>query len=63
MSLQDNNTAYLIYNDGVPKSMNYSRKYGHTKGMTKALIFSFLLEIGIFVNIPSSVVLYSILKR
>ncbi|XP_026970333.1 deoxyribonuclease-2-beta isoform X2 [Sagmatias obliquidens] len=28
---EDNNTAYLIYNDGVPKSMNYSRKYGHTK--------------------------------
>ncbi|KAM4873586.1 LOW QUALITY PROTEIN: deoxyribonuclease-2-beta [Thomomys bottae] len=28
-----NNTAYFIYNDGVPKSMNYSRKYGHTKGL------------------------------
>lgn len=30
---KSNNTAYLIYNDGVPKSMNYSRKYGHTKGL------------------------------
>ncbi|KAG8519504.1 Deoxyribonuclease-2-beta, partial [Galemys pyrenaicus] len=29
---KNNNTAYLIYNDGVPKSVNYSRKYGHTKG-------------------------------
>ncbi|XP_027628070.1 deoxyribonuclease-2-beta isoform X3 [Tupaia chinensis] len=28
---KSNNTAYLIYNDGVPKSVNYSRKYGHTK--------------------------------
>ncbi|XP_035882238.1 deoxyribonuclease-2-beta isoform X2 [Phyllostomus discolor] len=28
-----NNTAYLMYNDGVPKSVNYSRKYGHTKGL------------------------------
>ncbi|XP_029805202.1 deoxyribonuclease-2-beta isoform X2 [Suricata suricatta] len=26
-----NTTAYLIYNDGVPTSVNYSRKYGHTK--------------------------------
>ncbi|KAL1772295.1 deoxyribonuclease-2-beta isoform X1 [Sigmodon hispidus] len=30
---QSNNTAYLIYNDGVPKSTNYSKKYGHTKGL------------------------------
>ncbi|XP_068394145.1 deoxyribonuclease-2-beta isoform X1 [Eschrichtius robustus] len=30
---EDNNTAYIIYNDGVPKFMNYSRKYGHTKGL------------------------------
>ncbi|XP_006149528.1 deoxyribonuclease-2-beta isoform X2 [Tupaia chinensis] len=30
---KSNNTAYLIYNDGVPKSVNYSRKYGHTKGL------------------------------
>ncbi|KAH0519498.1 Deoxyribonuclease-2-beta [Microtus ochrogaster] len=30
---KSNNTAYLIYNDGVPTSMNYSRKYGHTKGL------------------------------
>ncbi|CAH6777176.1 Dnase2b [Phodopus roborovskii] len=28
-----NDTGYLIYNDGVPKSKNYSRKYGHTKGL------------------------------
>lgn len=35
MFLQNNNTAYLMYNDGVPNSVNYSRKYGHTKGMTK----------------------------
>nr|XP_021587912.2 deoxyribonuclease-2-beta isoform X2 [Ictidomys tridecemlineatus] len=28
-----NSTAYLIYNDGVPTSMNYDRKYGHTKGL------------------------------
>ncbi|XP_069452425.1 deoxyribonuclease-2-beta isoform X4 [Ovis canadensis] len=28
---ENNSTAYLIYNDGVPKSVNYSRKYGHTK--------------------------------
>ncbi|XP_045691464.1 deoxyribonuclease-2-beta isoform X2 [Phyllostomus hastatus] len=28
---KNNNTAYLMYNDGVPKSVNYSRKYGHTK--------------------------------
>lgn len=41
MFLQNNNTAYLIYNDGVPKSVNYSRKYGHTKGMTKAFNVSF----------------------
>lgn len=30
---ESNRTAYLIYNDGVPKSVNYSRKYGHTKGL------------------------------
>ncbi|XP_036047285.1 deoxyribonuclease-2-beta [Onychomys torridus] len=30
---KSNDTAYLVYNDGVPKSMNYSRKYGHTKGL------------------------------
>ncbi|XP_062961852.1 deoxyribonuclease-2-beta [Cynocephalus volans] len=30
---KSNNTGYLIYNDGVPKSVNYSRKYGHTKGL------------------------------
>lgn len=30
---QDNNTAYLIYNDGVPNAVNYSGKYGHTKGL------------------------------
>ncbi|XP_045691463.1 deoxyribonuclease-2-beta isoform X1 [Phyllostomus hastatus] len=30
---KNNNTAYLMYNDGVPKSVNYSRKYGHTKGL------------------------------
>ncbi|KAM4807222.1 deoxyribonuclease-2-beta [Urocitellus parryii] len=28
-----NSTAYLIYNDGVPTSVNYDRKYGHTKGL------------------------------
>ncbi|MEJ1276901.1 deoxyribonuclease-2-beta [Cricetulus griseus] len=28
-----NDTAYLIYNDGVPKSTKYNRKYGHTKGL------------------------------
>ncbi|XP_059545026.1 deoxyribonuclease-2-beta isoform X2 [Myotis daubentonii] len=28
---KNNNTAYLMYNDGVPKSVNYSRKYGHSK--------------------------------
>ncbi|XP_045403606.1 deoxyribonuclease-2-beta isoform X3 [Lemur catta] len=28
---KSNNTAYLIYNDGVPKSVTYSTKYGHTK--------------------------------
>ncbi|XP_016044367.1 deoxyribonuclease-2-beta [Erinaceus europaeus] len=28
-----NNTAYVIYNDGVPGAVNYSRKYGHTKGL------------------------------
>ncbi|KAK2491072.1 hypothetical protein MC885_011967 [Smutsia gigantea] len=30
---QNNKTAYLIYNDGAPKSVNYSRKHGHTKGI------------------------------
>uniref|UniRef100_A0A8C5K5H4 Deoxyribonuclease-2-beta n=1 Tax=Jaculus jaculus TaxID=51337 RepID=A0A8C5K5H4_JACJA len=30
---KSNNTAYLMYNDGIPKSMNYSRNYGHTKGL------------------------------
>ncbi|XP_042136015.1 deoxyribonuclease-2-beta isoform X2 [Peromyscus maniculatus bairdii] len=30
---KSNETAYLMYNDGVPKSTNYSRKYGHTKGL------------------------------
>nr|XP_008263188.2 deoxyribonuclease-2-beta isoform X1 [Oryctolagus cuniculus] len=30
---ESNRTAYLIYNDAVPKSVNYSRKYGHTKGL------------------------------
>ncbi|XP_040843160.1 deoxyribonuclease-2-beta isoform X2 [Ochotona curzoniae] len=30
---ESNHTAYLIYNDGIPKSMNYSRKYGHSKGL------------------------------
>ncbi|XP_045148100.1 deoxyribonuclease-2-beta [Echinops telfairi] len=34
---KSNNTAYLIYNDGVPNgvsmSVNYSRKHGHTKGL------------------------------
>ncbi|KAM9692989.1 deoxyribonuclease-2-beta [Dama dama] len=30
---KNNSTAYLIYNDGVPKSVNYSRKYGHSKGV------------------------------
>ncbi|XP_035945782.1 deoxyribonuclease-2-beta isoform X1 [Halichoerus grypus] len=31
---KNNNTAYLLYNDGVPTSVNYySRKYGHTKGL------------------------------
>ncbi|XP_049627229.1 deoxyribonuclease-2-beta [Suncus etruscus] len=30
---QYNNTAYLIYNDGVPNAVNYSSKYGHTKGL------------------------------
>ncbi|XP_004679584.1 PREDICTED: deoxyribonuclease-2-beta [Condylura cristata] len=29
---KNNSTGYLIYNDGVPKSVNYSTKYGHTKG-------------------------------
>ncbi|XP_007944351.1 deoxyribonuclease-2-beta [Orycteropus afer afer] len=28
---KNNNTAYLIYNDGVPTSVDYSRKFGHTK--------------------------------
>nr|BAC37579.1 unnamed protein product [Mus musculus] len=28
-----NDTAYLIYNDGVPGSVNYSRQYGHAKGL------------------------------
>ncbi|XP_036916865.1 deoxyribonuclease-2-beta isoform X2 [Sturnira hondurensis] len=28
---KNSNTAYLMYNDGVPKAGNYSRKYGHTK--------------------------------
>ncbi|XP_010985456.1 deoxyribonuclease-2-beta isoform X1 [Camelus dromedarius] len=28
---ENNNTAYLIYNDGVPKSVTHGRKYGHTK--------------------------------
>ncbi|XP_034356255.1 deoxyribonuclease-2-beta [Arvicanthis niloticus] len=28
-----NDTAYLIYNDGVPPSVNYSRAYAHTKGL------------------------------
>ncbi|XP_021052260.1 deoxyribonuclease-2-beta [Mus pahari] len=28
-----NDTAYLIYNDGVPGSVNYNRQYGHTKGL------------------------------
>ncbi|XP_040607560.1 deoxyribonuclease-2-beta [Mesocricetus auratus] len=28
-----NDTAYLIYNDGIPESQNYNRKYGHTKGL------------------------------
>ncbi|XP_006831141.1 PREDICTED: deoxyribonuclease-2-beta [Chrysochloris asiatica] len=32
-AFKSNNTAYLLYNDGVPKSVNYSRKYGHTKGL------------------------------
>ncbi|XP_005865752.1 PREDICTED: deoxyribonuclease-2-beta isoform X1 [Myotis brandtii] len=31
--MRNNNTAYLMYNDGVPKSENYSRKYGHSKGL------------------------------
>ncbi|KAM5256291.1 deoxyribonuclease-2-beta [Ctenodactylus gundi] len=30
---KSNNTAYLIYNDGVPSSVGYNRKYGHTKGL------------------------------
>ncbi|XP_017500001.2 deoxyribonuclease-2-beta isoform X1 [Manis javanica] len=30
---RNNKTAYLIYNDGAPKSVNYSRKHGHTKGI------------------------------
>lgn len=30
---KSNSTAYLMYNDGIPKSVNYSRKYGHTKGL------------------------------
>ncbi|KAB1268529.1 Deoxyribonuclease-2-beta [Camelus dromedarius] len=30
---ENNNTAYLIYNDGVPKSVTHGRKYGHTKGL------------------------------
>ncbi|XP_036916864.1 deoxyribonuclease-2-beta isoform X1 [Sturnira hondurensis] len=30
---KNSNTAYLMYNDGVPKAGNYSRKYGHTKGL------------------------------
>ncbi|XP_006898437.1 PREDICTED: deoxyribonuclease-2-beta [Elephantulus edwardii] len=30
---KSNNTAYLIYNDGIPKSHSYNRKYGHTKGL------------------------------
>ncbi|XP_004454456.2 deoxyribonuclease-2-beta isoform X1 [Dasypus novemcinctus] len=30
---KNNNTAYLMYNDGVPRSVNYSTKYGHTKGL------------------------------
>nr|XP_012603033.1 deoxyribonuclease-2-beta isoform X2 [Microcebus murinus] len=30
---KNNNTAYLIYNDGVPKTVTYSTKYGHTKGV------------------------------
>lgn len=63
MFLQNNNTAYLMYNDGVPKSVNYSRKYGHSKGMTKALSFSFLLKVNIFLNILSSIFLHSTLKR
>uniref|UniRef100_A0A2K6FVY4 Deoxyribonuclease-2-beta n=2 Tax=Propithecus coquereli TaxID=379532 RepID=A0A2K6FVY4_PROCO len=30
---KSNNTAYLLYNDGVPKSVTYSMKYGHAKGV------------------------------
>ncbi|KAM5267620.1 deoxyribonuclease-2-beta isoform 2-T3 [Hipposideros larvatus] len=30
---KNNNTAYLIYNDGVPTSVKYSSHYGHTKGL------------------------------
>ncbi|XP_005385218.1 PREDICTED: deoxyribonuclease-2-beta [Chinchilla lanigera] len=30
---KSNNTAYLLYNDGVPKSVGYSRNFGHTKGV------------------------------
>ncbi|XP_019570801.2 deoxyribonuclease-2-beta isoform X1 [Rhinolophus sinicus] len=30
---KNNSTAYLMYNDGIPKSLNYSRKYGHAKGL------------------------------
>lgn len=58
ISLQSNHTAYLIYNDGIPKSMNYSRKYGHSKGMSKVVGFSFLLKMNILLNISSSVASY-----
>uniref|UniRef100_H0VJE2 Deoxyribonuclease-2-beta n=1 Tax=Cavia porcellus TaxID=10141 RepID=H0VJE2_CAVPO len=32
-AFKDNNTAYVLYNDGVPKSAGYSRNFGHTKGL------------------------------
>lgn len=34
---KNNSTAYLMYNDGIPKSLNYSRKYGHAKAFEKSL--------------------------
>nr|XP_021482722.1 deoxyribonuclease-2-beta [Meriones unguiculatus] len=33
LAVPSNATAYLLYNDGVPKSVTYSKKYGHTKGV------------------------------
>lgn len=46
---KSNNTAYLIYNDGVPKSKTYSRKYGHTKGL---LIWNKIQGIWLIHSVP-----------